>query len=366
MKNILQTFLALMCLVLSFSLNAQITITASNIGDFYKIDNQWVTVSDTTDATYDIGSLGGGNSWDFTGWSGSFVSGFTIVDPAETPYASDFTNSNLATFIDLSFAGATTESYSFFNLQNDNISILGSASNSDVGGFETTTISTNTPSQVEFTLPLTFGDSWSYTGTERTETTFSGQELPPSESNVRQVNSVDAYGTVTFPDGRSAACLRIKQVETDSSEIVPGFPTVSTVVSYIFMTASGESMIININGADENTPEEGEASGLLSWTGNITISNTEDLKAKGYDLKAPFPNPVLSSSTIDYTLPESTRMELDLVNINGQVVRKLSNGQQAAGDYRLELKKEDLAAGIYLIRLQVEGGALSQRLIIAQ
>jgi len=71
-----------------------------------------------------------------------------------------------------------------------------------------------------------------------------------------------------------------------------------------------------------------------------------------------YPNPFNPETAIRYALPRSGRVELVILNISGQVVRRLVMAEQAPGTYRQVWDGRDhagraVASGIYLCRLQV-------------
>ena len=65
-----------------------------------------------------------------------------------------------------------------------------------------------------------------------------------------------------------------------------------------------------------------------------------------------FPNPFNSSTTISYSLPRPGRYELDVVDISGRLVARLSDGWKEAGSYREVLQAGNLSSGSYYLMLQ--------------
>jgi len=69
-------------------------------------------------------------------------------------------------------------------------------------------------------------------------------------------------------------------------------------------------------------------------------------------LQSPFPNPFNSSTTISYTLPRPGRYALDVVDITGRLVTRLSDGWREAGSYREVWDGGGIGSGTYLLRLR--------------
>ena len=83
----------------------------------------------------------------------------------------------------------------------------------------------------------------------------------------------------------------------------------------------------------------------------------KNLNSDGFGLQQNHPNPFTSSTRIDYTLARSGHATLSIFNVNGELVRTLKNGNQAAGKYSVEWNGLNEAgnqvnSGIYFYRLQ--------------
>jgi len=70
-----------------------------------------------------------------------------------------------------------------------------------------------------------------------------------------------------------------------------------------------------------------------------------------------FPNPFNSSTTISYTLPKSGWTTIDVVDLNGRLVKRLSDEWKEAGSYREVWDGKGTASGSYLLMLQSPGGS---------
>ena len=65
-----------------------------------------------------------------------------------------------------------------------------------------------------------------------------------------------------------------------------------------------------------------------------------------------YPNPVLSNSTIEVELDQSTNLELCIYNQVGQLIKTIYNGQMEKGNHTLQLTTEKLPVGLYTLRVQ--------------
>ena len=67
------------------------------------------------------------------------------------------------------------------------------------------------------------------------------------------------------------------------------------------------------------------------------------------------PNPLGASASVRFTLPEAARVRLSVFDVRGREVRTLVDGPRPAGPHAVDLERGSLPAGVYLVRLGVEG-----------
>ena len=81
-----------------------------------------------------------------------------------------------------------------------------------------------------------------------------------------------------------------------------------------------------------------------------------------------FPNPVTNYATLDYTLQESSNVQIGLYDVLGKKVDDLFDGKQNAGDYHkaISVPELNLKNGIYIIVLNDGNNAYSQKIIITK
>jgi len=64
-----------------------------------------------------------------------------------------------------------------------------------------------------------------------------------------------------------------------------------------------------------------------------------------------YPNPFNTSTTISYFLPRPARYTIDVIDIQGRLVTRLSDGWREAGSYREAFEGNGLTSGMYFIEL---------------
>ncbi len=76
------------------------------------------------------------------------------------------------------------------------------------------------------------------------------------------------------------------------------------------------------------------------------------------------PNPVITSTTIEFALPASTNMTLGVFNGAGQEVARLVDGLLHEGNHRVEFRPSGLASGRYFYRLITPQDKLTRQMMI--
>ncbi|MCG3121229.1 MAG: hypothetical protein ALAOOOJD_04235 [bacterium] len=71
-----------------------------------------------------------------------------------------------------------------------------------------------------------------------------------------------------------------------------------------------------------------------------------------------FPNPFNPAAKIAYSLNRRGRVDIDLFNGNGQLIKNMLSAEQQAGSHTLTLEADDLSAGVYWVRLLLDGQML--------
>ena len=71
-----------------------------------------------------------------------------------------------------------------------------------------------------------------------------------------------------------------------------------------------------------------------------------------FSLNQNYPNPFNPTTTIEFTLPISGNVQLDVYNITGQKVKTLVNQKIQAGKHAIEFDARNLASGVYFYQIQ--------------
>ena len=103
-------------------------------------------------------------------------------------------------------------------------------------------------------------------------------------------------------------------------------------------------------GADETAMLANIAAAEVKYQGLIT--GVDDLKpAAGFSLDQNSPNPVRSSTSIRYQIPEDGFVTLRVYNVVGNEVASLVNSNQQRGTHTITFNANDLSSGLYFYKL---------------
>src|SRR5690606_1283531 len=154
-------------ITISLSGFSQITVTSSNMPN---IGDQLLQASDTLPAIT-IGSGGANQTWDFSGLGTMDSTLLTFSDPAWTPYASNFPNSNLAMVL-------SANRIFYFNKTGSAMEITGFVGDLGYGVMQ---INTNNP-ETFVTMPMNYNDTYSDISEVDSTASAAGFGLPGVDS----------------------------------------------------------------------------------------------------------------------------------------------------------------------------------------
>jgi flagellar hook assembly protein FlgD len=116
----------------------------------------------------------------------------------------------------------------------------------------------------------------------------------------------------------------------------------------------------------------------VGWGGTIVrrVANSTDVAedtgqtlASRLILRDNYPNPFNPQTTIYYTLPEPGRVQLEIFNVGGALIRTLVDETQAAGE-RLKIwdGRDDhgraASSGVYFYRLRTGNESVAKRMVL--
>lgn len=242
-------------------------------------------------------------------------------------------------------------------------SIVGSITNSDQMSFATENSYSLNPSGISATslsnnsgnikVLIAYGDgNNSYYGTAKIgEVTnvalpvelvsFEGALTDSSTIHLTWQTSteVNNYG---FEIERQKSADRNQNTDWESIGFVPGAGNSNSQKEYQFI----DNEILN--GTIKYRLKQIDIDGDFTYSNEIEISNLQPIK---FALYQNYPNPFNPSTTIKFSLPAQSRVNLEIYNILGERVATLLNKEMESGFHQLEWNASNISSGIYFYKI---------------
>jgi hypothetical protein len=87
-------------------------------------------------------------------------------------------------------------------------------------------------------------------------------------------------------------------------------------------------------------------------------------RVNNFNLSNNYPNPVNPTTTIEFTLPMTSEVTLQIFSILGEVVATLVLERLPAGNYKCDWDASGMASGVYLYRLQADNHIETRKMVV--
>ncbi|MCP4633126.1 MAG: T9SS type A sorting domain-containing protein [candidate division Zixibacteria bacterium] len=131
----------------------------------------------------------------------------------------------------------------------------------------------------------------------------------------------------------------------------PSSPIDSTYFNFMIVT--------NINSASRGDNYDWNSSGSFGFEGDIPAA----LPSK-YVLNGNYPNPFNASTVIKFSLPEESKVSLEVYNIAGQRMELLAYNAFPIGDHEITWDASKYSSGIYLYKLTAGDNVFTKRMTL--
>ncbi|MDI6401338.1 T9SS type A sorting domain-containing protein [Balneolaceae bacterium ANBcel3] len=148
--------------------------------------------------------------------------------------------------------------------------------------------------------------------------------------------------------GDQSAVISINGVEVETAVLeAPDEEATFYATSFLKLDEGANTIEISSNSGDLN----------LDYVQVISIisglpSSADQQIVDGFELRQNYPNPFNPTTQIQYTIPESANVRMEVYNLIGQRVAVLTDGFQHSGTHTLQFDGSHLASGVYIYRLQ--------------
>lgn len=239
-----------------------ISIVAEDFTSRLNIGDTIVTYLDTTTMEVDVGG-DGMNNWDFSGLQADEMFVTESKTHSASPYSDIFPSAEYASNYSGIFAGVFSNTWVYNTVNNDEFISHGTATVANSAAGDVETLITFDPEWIQYKLPIEYGYSHTYSGTQTIKTTTNvpgfGEFVNTTVQQYSTRQSVDGYGVFTLPGGKKYEGLRV--IEETTFE-VNGIARTDRVIR--IMAKTGETVHITPNNPADTTGVVGISE--ISWT----------------------------------------------------------------------------------------------------
>jgi hypothetical protein len=94
------------------------------------------------------------------------------------------------------------------------------------------------------------------------------------------------------------------------------------------------------------------------------VEGEKEVTHRQYLLRQNYPNPFNPSTTIEYTIPENSRVSIKVYDILGKEVAALIDKQQNPGTYIVIWDAKSASSGIYFCRITAGSFTDTKRMVL--
>jgi photosystem II stability/assembly factor-like uncharacterized protein len=104
----------------------------------------------------------------------------------------------------------------------------------------------------------------------------------------------------------------------------------------------------------------------VDYDGSFTYSKIVEVKSpiNDFSISQNFPNPANPSTTISFSIPVKTKVQINLYSISGELVKIILSEEKEKGIYSVKVDLSELATGVYFYRMTTSNGYNNVRKLI--
>jgi len=106
----------------------------------------------------------------------------------------------------------------------------------------------------------------------------------------------------------------------------------------------------------------------IAWYENLMITNiglyNQNHNLKIFRLYNNYPNPFNPSTTIEYSIPKSSNVEVSVYNIAGQKLTTLINKSHTPGNHQVNWDGSEYASGVYIYKINADNFVQSKKMLL--
>lgn len=132
-----------------------------------------------------------------------------------------------------------------------------------------------------------------------------------------------------------------------------------------FLQLAESSDLID-GGVDLGLAFNGSAPDLGAFETDYATSISKQFVAKNFELMQNYPNPFNPVTTIKFSLPERSDVDISIFNVSGQLLETLKKGDLAAGEYGVVFNAQHYSSGLYIYTLTTNTYSDSKKMLLVK
>ena len=140
--------------------------------------------------------------------------------------------------------------------------------------------------------------------------------------------------------------------------------TPSLTAQQVFSAMTAGAITDQYTGGVPNTTWGGGKLNVYAAVASSTEIQPPSGTPIAFSLGQNYPNPFNPSTVIDYVVPRTTFVTLEVFDLLGRVVRTLVSGEQGFGPHSIRFDGAGLSSGVYFYRLKADAQAQTKKLMV--
>jgi hypothetical protein len=191
-----------------------------------------------------------------------------------------------------------------------------------------------------------------------------------SNTTAKNVNAIiscldttfASLGTHSSPFKNIAPGAEIKSNLWYTIDIAEDFPDSTEIQFKVDISSFDDINSVVVPNPDNYILWQDTFSVFINKTGNISIE-TQNLPQK-FELCQNYPNPFNPSTTIEYSIPKLSKVEVSVYTINGQKLETLINKNHTTGNYQVTWDGSEYASGVYIYQINADNQVQSKKMLL--
>jgi len=114
------------------------------------------------------------------------------------------------------------------------------------------------------------------------------------------------------------------------------------------------------------TAEKWTYDGTLPTLSVTSVEPVGTAAPEGFRLSGNYPNPFNPSTTLEFSIPETLPLMVEVFDALGRKVATLADGVYETGTYKIHFNATDLPSGLYYARMSAGNFSFTQKMLLAK